>query len=272
VADDSARASSEGALARFASLSRLLCFVLVLHGGGAAAAECGVDRVDAEVTVDRVYDGDTVRLNDGRHLRLIGLDTPELGRDGAADQPLAAAARDALRQRLGAAAVLTLRYDAETRDVHGRSLAHAFFADGSSVAAWLLEQGLATLLIVPPDVWNAACYAAAERRARAAGRGLWALADHQPTVTTALHDGASGYRVLRGQVKRVHEAACAVWLDLAGGVALRIDREDLPYFAGVPWPELAGQEVIVRGWAYPVGGEIHIKLRHPANLEWSLPK
>src|SRR3569623_1784992 len=199
VADDSARASSEGALARFASLSRLLCFVLVLHGGGAAAAECGVDRVDAEVTVDRVYDGDTVRLNDGRHLRLIGLDTPELGRDGAADQPLAAGAR-------------------------------------------------------------------------AAGRGLWALADQQPTVTTALHDGASGYRVLRGQVKRVHEAACAVWLDLAGGVALRIDREDLPYFAGVPWPELAGQEVIVRGWAYPVGGEIHIKLRHPANLEWSLPK
>src|SRR3569833_3580335 len=86
VADDSARASSEGALARFASLSRLLWFVLVLHGGG-AAAECGVDRVDAEVTVARVYAGDTVRLNDGRHLRLIGLEAPELGRDGAAAEP-----------------------------------------------------------------------------------------------------------------------------------------------------------------------------------------
>src|SRR3569832_2670629 len=119
VADHSARASSEGALARFASLSRLLCFVLVLHGGGVAAAECGGDRVDAEVTVDHVYDGDTVRLHGGRHVRLIGLATHELGRAGAADQPHAGAAREALRQRLGAAAALTLRYAVVFRVVFG---------------------------------------------------------------------------------------------------------------------------------------------------------
>lgn len=44
--------------------------------------------------VEHVYDGDTVRLADGRKVRLIGVNTPELGREGRADESHARAAHD----------------------------------------------------------------------------------------------------------------------------------------------------------------------------------
>jgi len=44
-----------------------------------------------------VYDGDTVRLTEGRGLRLIGLDTPVLGHNGAPDQAYTQRAIAALR-------------------------------------------------------------------------------------------------------------------------------------------------------------------------------
>ncbi|MEK7321512.1 MAG: thermonuclease family protein [Pseudomonadota bacterium] len=271
MADDrGARARGSGALARFRTWLRRLfpyfvffvCWPVI-----APAADCPADRVDETAHVDAVHDGDTLRLRDGRRLRLIGLDTPELGRDGQPDQPLAVAARDVLRHRLPADAALRLRYDAEREDAHGRTLAHLFFADGTSVTAWLLEQGLATLLLIPPDLWNADCYAAAERRARERGLGVWALPDYQPVAAACLPRTARGYRVVQGSVLRVREGDAARWLILENQVAVRIDRHDLAYFSQVRLNDLARRPVEVRGWVYPVGDELHIKLRHPAQLD-----
>lgn len=264
-----ARAGASRAPAHFRGpLSKVFFLALSFCGPAIAAPVCAPDRIDVATHVADVYDGDTVYLAAGARLRLIGLDAPELGRDGAPDQPFAAAARDALRRRLAGNAALRLRYDAEREDVHGRTLAHAFFADGDSVAAWLLEQGLATLLVIPPNVWNADCYAAAERRARVAKRGVWASPDHLPVAADTLAPAIRGYRTVRGRVLRVHDAPRAVWLALPGRFAIRIDRADLGHFAAVPLYALHRREVVVRGLVYPVGEEPHLKLRHPAQLDW----
>lgn len=270
MADSGARAQARCALARSRRLSfAFLVFVFCTPAVGAPV--CVPDHVDAKTRVADVYDGDTVHLGDHRRLRLIGLDTPELGRDGTPNEPLAAAARDALNQRLAADGTLQLRYDTERQDVHGRALAHAFFADGDSVAAWLLERGLATLLVIPPDVWNADCYAAAERHARSARRGLWALPAYKAVAADALPPATHGYRVVRGRVLRINEAPHAVWLALQGRFAIRIDRDDLRYFSAMPLHDLRRREVEVRGRVYPVGDELHLKLRHPAYLERVTP-
>ena len=49
------------------------------------------------VGVAKVVDGDTLRLVDGRSVRLIGINTPELGRDGRKAEPFAVAAQRRLR-------------------------------------------------------------------------------------------------------------------------------------------------------------------------------
>lgn len=62
-----------------------------------AQAFCPVPSGLASVAVQRVVDGDTLRLSDGRSVRMIGLNTPELGKQGRSDEPFAVAARKRLK-------------------------------------------------------------------------------------------------------------------------------------------------------------------------------
>lgn len=261
------RARLYRALSYFRSgLTACLCACLVIPPV-MAATDCAADRIDEHVQVAYVHDGDTVRLRDGRSLRLIGIDTPELGRDGEPDQAYAVAARDALRGLLGEGAELDLRFDQARHDVHGRLLAHSFLADGTSVSSWLLERGYATLLTVPPDDWNVVCYQAAEHRARMERAGIWALAKYQPIPSTHLDPAARGYHLIKGRIVHVGESTHSLWLDLEGDVAARIDKKDLQYFAATPLHKLEHSTVIVRGWVYAYKNKLQLRLRYPTDLE-----
>lgn len=264
----SRRASRWGAL--FASLRvgflASLC-LFALPSGLLQAASCTHDRFDELVRVRYVYDGDTLILSDDRRVRLIGLDTPELGRDGKPDQPYALAARDALRHLLSAHDnKLRLRYDETRHDRYGRLLAHLFLTDGSSVEQWLLGQGLATVFTVPPNDWHLDCYSEAERVARQAGLGVWSLPRYRVWDSRELPEQARGFYLVRGRVQRIGEGRHNLWLNLPGGVALRIERDDLKYFAGLDVPGLQGREVEARGWLQRQKGEWRMRIRHPAAL------
>ncbi|MDP1708605.1 MAG: thermonuclease family protein [Gammaproteobacteria bacterium] len=240
---------------------------LVACVSSATEQECVADRTDERARVAMVYDGDTVRLADGRKLRLIGLDTPEMDHGGAAAQPYAEQARSSLNDLLAEHPFIRLRYDAVRQDRYQRTLAHVYLEDGRSVTALLIEQGLATALTVPPDLWNHTCYQAAEQRARAARRGIWSLPSYQPVASTALAPGAEGFHRIRGRVTRVSESRGSVWLALEGNVALRIARDDLHYFSTPP-EQWRGRTLTVRGWPHAdTTGRLVIRVRHPAALE-----
>ena len=233
----------------------------------AAAADCPSGHIDAHARVTYVIDGDTVVLADGRHVRLIGIDTPELGHGGRASQPFAQTARSVLVRLLAASSDrVALRYGQTRRDHYGRTLAHLFLADDTSVSAALLRQGYATALVVPPNLWNASCYGQAESSARESREGIWALPRYQPIPTRALTDGAKGFHIVRGRVVHTGRSRNAQWIDLDGGVALRIDRKDLPYFEGIDFKTLRGAEITARGWVHSKRGEHLIAVRHPRAL------
>ncbi|MEO5703139.1 MAG: thermonuclease family protein [Gammaproteobacteria bacterium] len=219
------------------------------------------------MAVSQVYDGDTIELRDGRKVRLIGIDTPEIGHGNSSSQPLARTATDTLRKLLASSQGLRLRFDAEPKDKYRRLLAHLYLQNGTSVAAALLEQGLATALVIPPNVWNLDCYQAAERRAQATRRGIWSLPGYQPVDAAALPAKASGFRLVQGQVVRVGKSRKSIWLNLAGDVALRIDRKDLPYFKGLDLERLENHRVRARGWLHPQKRGLMMRIRHPAALE-----
>jgi endonuclease YncB( thermonuclease family) len=67
-----------------------------------AQAFCPAPGKLPSVKVRHVVDGDTLRLEDGRSVRLIGLNAPELGRKGRAAEPFAEAARRRLRELVAA--------------------------------------------------------------------------------------------------------------------------------------------------------------------------
>ena len=229
---------------------------------------CGADRIDERVTVERLVDGDTVKLRDGRKIRFIGINTPEVGRHGTSSQPLANMARDMLQTLLEKSGhTMSLRYDAERHDRYGRGLAHAYLSDGSSVEAHLLERGLATIMPFPPNLWNLACYQATEQHARAARRGIWALPEYQPAHATQLSQTDTGMRLITGKVTASHLLKNDIWLTLDNVLLLRVSRRDRSYFPATFPDEMLGRTVIARGRLYFAEGALRMQIRHPATLE-----
>ena len=136
--------------------------------------------VESIGVVRRVIDGDTVELADGRLVRYLGIDTPEVRRRNGAQwvtdpQPFGREATEANR-RLVEGKTVRLEYDVQTHDRYGRLLAYVYH-EGQMVNAALLEEGYAHLLTIPPNVKYAEQFRALAQHARQAQRGLWARDD-----------------------------------------------------------------------------------------------
>jgi micrococcal nuclease len=123
------------------------------------------------VRVTRHTDGDTLWLSEVGKVRLIGVDTPEVfsgvecfGRRAAAF----------VRRLLPLGTEVRYRLGAEERDRYGRALVYVWLGDGRFLNRLLLARGYAQTLTIPPNVEYADDFAAAARRARTRGRGLWA--------------------------------------------------------------------------------------------------
>ncbi len=95
-----------------------------------------------EGRVKWVPDGDSLHMEDGRKVRLMGIDAPEMGRDGAPEQYFARESRDYLR-RLVDGRPIRLETDGHGTDRYNRVLACAYLSDGRMINEVLVEEGLA---------------------------------------------------------------------------------------------------------------------------------
>jgi micrococcal nuclease len=121
--------------------------------------------------VRSVYDGDTLTLEDGRKIRLLAVDTPELRER----QDFAAEARD-FTKRLCEGRDVWLEFDAEREDRYGRLLCYVYVRDGETVRmvnAELLRAGLARFYTPGSGLRHADMLLACQREAREQGRGTW---------------------------------------------------------------------------------------------------
>lgn len=96
-------------------------------------------------TVGYVYDGDTLRLTNGDVVRLAGIDAPEFGHKGMANQYYAENAYDALRGLVLKKNVI-IKPVGNKKDRFGRVLALVYLTDGRLVQDILLANGLAFCL------------------------------------------------------------------------------------------------------------------------------
>lgn len=137
--------------------------------------------------VNRVVDGDTLKLANGDRVRLIGVDTPEYhysekllrdarksGRDVKEIQALGAKA-SAFTRSLCDGKKVRLEFDVEKHDKYGRLLAYVYLEDGTFINARIIEEGYAQVMTIPPNVRYADRFLALQREAREKGKGLWAV-------------------------------------------------------------------------------------------------
>ncbi len=127
-------------------------------------------------TVERVIDGDTIRVRLGERIetvRYIGVDTPETVHPVRGIEPYGLAA-SAFNRTLVEGRQVRLEFDAELRDHYGRLLAYVY-TDSLFVNAELIRQGYAQVMTVPPNVRHADEFVRLQRQARLTDRGLWGI-------------------------------------------------------------------------------------------------
>ena len=258
----------------------------IAFGGGnlgAAARErppspivCGGEIV-ARGSASRVADGRTFLLNDGREVRLAGIEVPPLAADSGS-APDGAMAKDGLAALLTGSEIVLRQAEPQRTDRYGRIMAYAFVTrDGSErlVQAEVLAAGLAR---VAPRVGSRACameLLSRESAARRAKLGLWATSyydslDADNPAEVLARQGR--FALVEGRVVSVRESGATIYVnfgrrwstDFTVTILKRNERSFKA--AGLEPKTLAGRRVRVRGYIEERGGP-WIEAARPEQIE-----
>ncbi len=238
-------------------------FVLALLAAPAPAQQ--------QAVVTRVVDGDTVWLADGRHVRLLGINAPELAHDGRPEEPLARKAREELGDLI-AGRPIHLAPGSQPHDHYGRLLARVFLADGREAGVELVRAGLAVAVAIPPNLAGMGARQAAEGEARRHHRGIWVDPYFRPRDATNLRADETGFYFVKGRVDRTGRSHRYVYLDLGRRLSLMVPIADWRYFPDRPG-DWVGRVLIVRGWVFPRRhGRLGMRIGHPSMIKIVHPR
>lgn len=220
-------------------------FMAMQTCGHAATTLCSDKSNQAKHTVESVVDGDTLRLKDGRSVRLIGINAPEMGGRGRVVEPYAVLSKRRLESLVKASAgKVALQFGVQSRDRYGRILAHVYDQHGVSLEAQLLSEGLAYHVVVAPNSALVDCFEEVESSARESRLGLW----KHTSYTAAAQVNKGGFALLQGRIKSVQRNRGGVWLELGHSVTVNIPLNALHYFSEQNFERWKGRAIKTRGW------------------------
>jgi endonuclease YncB( thermonuclease family) len=202
-----------------------------------------------EGRVAAIVDARSVRLDDGREIRLMGIETT-------------AATKQAVTALLVGRDV-SLRNTDDTPDRYGRQGALVFIGESvTSVQAALLAQGDAIVSAEITDKDCAAALMASEAEARRQKKGNWAAPSAIKNAESPddILAGIGRFMVVEGKVLSVRQAGAMTYLNFGRnwtrGFAATISRRNLPAFesAGIALKSLENRRIRVRGWIEGTAG------------------
>lgn len=220
----------------------------------AREAPCLGERV-GEGRVASVIDARTLRMQDGREVRLAGV---EDAASGLAPKPQQ---RAALEELIGGRDIAL--HGSPKPDRYGRVVAFAFLADRHDlVQARMIERGHLLVTAAIDDPHCARFLRSREARARQTRQGLWAepAAIKNTEMPGDIGAVVGQFAVVEGKVHSVREAGATLYINFGRrwtqDFAVTISRRNLAAFeaAGVPLRSLERRRVRVRGWVERRGG------------------
>ncbi len=93
------------------------------------------------------------------------------------------------------------------------------------------------------------------------------MPQYETIASVKLNRSERGWRIVQGKIVRIGNSRKSTWLNMEGGLGIRIDHKDASYFQGINLQGLKGKLVTARGWLYAHKGALRMRVRHPAALE-----
>ncbi len=259
-------------------LATAIAFV-ALSSISMGALACDGLRLGSAGTVVQVTDGDTLVLDNGLVVRLVGTQAPKLplGREGFEAWPLAEQSKQSL-ERLTLGQSVRLAYGGQEFDRYQRALAQVFVdIDGQElwVQQAMVAQGWARVYSFADNRQCVSELYAAEGQARAAGLGIWA--DPYYRVRAAARPDeilarVGQFQLVEGRVLVADEASGRVYLNFGRlwheDFTAVIEAPAIKLFAAVGRDPilLEGALVRIRGWVDDRDGP-RIEVTHPEQIE-----
>ncbi len=254
----------------------VLCITLLWLFSG-SYAEAAEHRAPGDVAnrsvAHEIIDGDTLVLQSGVQVRLVGIQAPKLplGRRGFTAWPLADQAKAAL-SRLTLGRTLELRYVGRRIDRHGRLLAHLNDDGGHWIQGALLAAGMARVYTFADNRGRAGEMLALERQARTARRGIWSHSFYRVLDTSEASRFIDTFQLVEGRVLDTAVVRRRGYLnfgrDWRRDFTVSIAPGSLGRFksAGRRLERYRGVRVRVRGWLKSYNGPM-IEATHPEQIE-----
>jgi endonuclease YncB( thermonuclease family) len=228
--------------------------LLLAATGPAGAAGCAFEP-QGEGRVAAVIDARSFRLQDGREVRLAGIE-PISSEKVAANRAPALAAILAGRE-------VKLRGEDDTPDRYGRQAAFVFLVPSETlVQGELLAQGEALVSATVTDQECASLLMAAEAAARQAKLGIWGdpAAIKNSESPGDILTGIGRFTLVEGKILSVRQAGATTYLNFGRNwtrdFAVTISRRVLPVLeaAGIVPKSLENRRIRVRGFVETRGG------------------
>ncbi|MBX9917711.1 MAG: thermonuclease family protein [Nitrosomonas sp.] len=213
--------------------------------------------------VTRVYDGDTIILEGRKQVRLLGVNTPEIESRHRSEEPGGVAAKKWLQNQLRDNQVY-LEFDQVKRDKYKRLLAHVFLPNGKHVNLALMESGLATISIIPPNGRYSDKLIQAQQYAEKQKLGIWSMPEYQSRPITEIANHTKGWQRFTGTPVAIKKSRKFTRLLFNDKVDIRVANSNLKLF-----PELAnyvGKPLEIRGWVARNKDNYTMLIQHPSAL------
>jgi endonuclease YncB( thermonuclease family) len=244
--------------------------------------------VFATGTVTAVVDGRSFTLDDGREVRLAGLEVPlppaanATGPQAEAAHAASRASRDALEILVAGRTVELRRIRGATPDRYGRDLAFAQVnaeasRDGTSISVSheLLARGFARVAAHVGDKACAAELLGKERTAREGKLGLWGEAYYAVTGAESFEELVADrgrFTLVEGKVLSVRESGGTIYVNFgrrwSQALTVTILKQNERTFAaaGIDLRKLENRRLRVRGWVEERSGP-RIEAIYPEQIE-----
>lgn len=213
--------------------------------------------------VFRVVDGDTIELYNHKRVRLLGINAPEIESRYRPAEPGAKEAKAWLYRKLRGRYIY-LEYDREKKDRYKRELAHIFMPDGEHVNLSMVEQGLVTVTLLPPNLSHADVMIKAQQRAETKKLGIWALRHYQPRQLIRLTKKPFGWQRYLTKITAIKRNQKNTRLIVNANTDILIANKNLTLFP--PLENYLNKPVEVRGWVSRRKKHFTIRVHHPSAL------